>query len=623
MSNNILNDISKVYLQTVVESSHLETDMKKRREANEKAIKDMKKTAAYKSMAATAAKKFDEALDPVGREDDDVDNDGKKNAKSDKYLLKRRKAIGNAISTQEEKEVKRWWDDDGDGKGYEKGEVSGKFKKKKKAVKEGFSDWREDLKEIINVEKDSKTITGKNVNNNKKIVINPKLDLGESINNLGGQIIEVEEINEEYLYETVDVATEYFFNQGLNEDGLEIVIEELGLEKFTDFVFYVAEDYELTEARRSGRIEPVTKSGKSIGSLKGGAKASAIRAKQKEKAARDKTDDRPSGMTAALRSQSSVAKKVTTDKGKKAVEKAKSSQGSKKPVRDTIARGVFGAVKAFQSGMERHKKAMGMAKETGKTVAKAAAVTHEAGKRAGESKVGQAVKKGAAAAGRAVAKKVKSDIETTKKAFKKEELEINEKTLTAAETKKKEEIVKSMKKGISGFKSRYGDRAKEVMYATATKQAKKVAEAVADQSALSPQELQKQRQKATLDSQIAQMRKQSLLKTKNPTAEIAKEEFVDEARAEEKRGLGSTGAQRQRQKTKIGGIANPATSYSGGQNPQLRGKEGKSKEERRSASRRYVDQPGGIYAKPENKQGEGRYAAKQARKRPDLGSRFD
>jgi hypothetical protein len=35
-----------------------------------------------------------------------------------------------------------------------------------------------------------------------------------------------------------------------------------------------------------------------------------------------------------------------------------------------------------------------------------------------------------------------------------------------------------MKKNLSGFKSRYGDRAKEVMYATATKQAKKVAEAI-------------------------------------------------------------------------------------------------------------------------------------------------
>jgi hypothetical protein len=38
--------------------------------------------------------------------------------------------------------------------------------------------------------------------------------------------------------------------------------------------------------------------------------------------------------------------------------------------------------------------------------------------------------------------------------------------------KKKEEIVKSMKKGMAGFKQRYGDRAKEVMYATATARAK-------------------------------------------------------------------------------------------------------------------------------------------------------
>jgi hypothetical protein len=48
-----------------------------------------------------------------------------------------------------------------------------------------------------------------------------------------------------------------------------------------------------------------------------------------------------------------------------------------------------------------------------------------------------------------------------------------ERTMTEPEIKKKEEIVKSMKKSLSGFKDRYGDRAKEVMYATATKQAMK------------------------------------------------------------------------------------------------------------------------------------------------------
>ena len=40
-------------------------------------------------------------LDPVGQEDGDVDNDGDKD-KSDKYLMKRRGAIGNAIATRKE-----------------------------------------------------------------------------------------------------------------------------------------------------------------------------------------------------------------------------------------------------------------------------------------------------------------------------------------------------------------------------------------------------------------------------------------------------------------------------------------------------------------------------------------
>jgi hypothetical protein len=53
------------------------------------------------------------------------------------------------------------------------------------------------------------------------------------------------------------------------------------------------------------------------------------------------------------------------------------------------------------------------------------------------------------------------------------EIDLEERSMTEPEMKKKEEIVKSMKKGISGFKARYGDDAKSVMYATATKQAMK------------------------------------------------------------------------------------------------------------------------------------------------------
>jgi len=56
--------------------------------------------------------------------------------------------------------------------------------------------------------------------------------------------------------------------------------------------------------------------------------------------------------------------------------------------------------------------------------------------------------------------------------------ELEERHMTDAEMKKREDIVKSMKKGLAGFKSRYGARAKDVMYATATKQA--MGEAIED-----------------------------------------------------------------------------------------------------------------------------------------------
>ena len=56
----------------------------------------------------------------------------------------------------------------------------------------------------------------------------------------------------------------------------------------------------------------------------------------------------------------------------------------------------------------------------------------------------------------------------------KEEVEqVQEREMTSGETAERERIVKGMKKGFSGFRQRYGDKAKSVMYATATKNAMK------------------------------------------------------------------------------------------------------------------------------------------------------
>ena len=59
-----------------------------------------------------------------------------------------------------------------------------------------------------------------------------------------------------------------------------------------------------------------------------------------------------------------------------------------------------------------------------------------------------------------------------------EETELDERTLTTGEMNKREDLVKGMKKGLSGFKARYGKDAKSVMYATATKLAKEEVEQI-------------------------------------------------------------------------------------------------------------------------------------------------
>ena len=63
----------------------------------------------------------------------------------------------------------------------------------------------------------------------------------------------------------------------------------------------------------------------------------------------------------------------------------------------------------------------------------------------------------------------------TKKKQANEQVELEEKKLSAKETAKKEKFVKGMKKKYGSFKSKYGDKAQSVMYGSATNMAKKAA----------------------------------------------------------------------------------------------------------------------------------------------------
>jgi hypothetical protein len=94
---NPLNAISEVYLKQVAESA-VPGKPAEKLGAVTAIPKSEQDAARERILAKTAAKRKAamEALDPVGKEDSDIDNDGDVD-KSDKYLHKRRKAISKAM----------------------------------------------------------------------------------------------------------------------------------------------------------------------------------------------------------------------------------------------------------------------------------------------------------------------------------------------------------------------------------------------------------------------------------------------------------------------------------------------------------------------------------------------
>ena len=257
--------------------------------------KDEQKAAKERLLAKAAAKRKAamEALDPVGQEDADIDNDGDVD-KSDKYLHKRRKAVGKAIAKKkgikkEETEVDECWkthkkvgmkmkggklvndcrpkneevevaeaeeskigggnlkklaskanrridadvDGDVDTKDPKSGEMGefvpsadGKKKVKTKVQRESYSDWRQDLIEIIDTgDMPKEKVKEKSVKN--KIDINPTVKLESAIEEMGGTLLEVTEIDEiDFVVGSVyDELLEEGYDEDIIEEAIEYAIE--------------------------------------------------------------------------------------------------------------------------------------------------------------------------------------------------------------------------------------------------------------------------------------------------------------------------------------------------------------------------------------------------------------
>jgi uncharacterized protein YoxC len=239
-----LNDISKVYLEQVSESA-VPGKPAERLGAVTAIPKSEQEAARERLLAKTAAKraKMKEALDPVGQEDADIDNDGDTD-KSDKYLHKRRKAIGKAIA-------------------------------KKKGMKEGFSNWRQDLSEVMTDTEDQKEIKEKKVNN--KVKINPTL--GEAVEEIGGTLLEMieiegvlDELNESELLllsdSLIEEVVEDFFYECI-EEGYEVEEVEEVLCEAIETSFFLLNEAKVTLGHdtkiKSDRLEKVKSAVKKVG----------------------------------------------------------------------------------------------------------------------------------------------------------------------------------------------------------------------------------------------------------------------------------------------------------------------------------------------------------------------
>lgn len=204
------------------------------------------------------------------------------------------------------------------------------------------------------------------------------------------QIYAPQEITEE-----VEIASQYFYEMGLNDVGVEVLANELGFDNLVEWVYEIADDYVLTEARAGGaKIEPRLSSGKAI---EGKPKAASLKALRKKKAARQEAENKaseakPSGMKAALQRQSAIAS-------------AKTQQPKKQESPETTKRGIGGFLQTLSDRAKRDtdllKKSWKTARDVGKGHEKK--VTHAA-----------ATVAGAVAGARKFGKKVEQSPEATR-----------------------------------------------------------------------------------------------------------------------------------------------------------------------------------------------------------------
>jgi hypothetical protein len=117
--NSYTRDVTREKLNKLRANPNIDIEMSEYRKDSE-----IERTRGALTARVAAGK----GLDPVGKEDGDVNNNGIENDKSDKYIMKRRGAIGNAIATRKEEFIHEAETEDSNTQqlDYKKGKVKNK-----------------------------------------------------------------------------------------------------------------------------------------------------------------------------------------------------------------------------------------------------------------------------------------------------------------------------------------------------------------------------------------------------------------------------------------------------------------------------------------------------------------
>ena len=187
------------------------------------------------------------------------------------------------------------------------------------------------------------------------------------------------DLTEEWVDASIEVSADYFFAEGINEDGLDQIIDEVGLEDFVDFVIDPIEELnEERAARKASAKAPSYEKVKAKVDAGDAARKKAGKGEYADTAAAKRNygdEEAPEGKTAKKKAVAKVTvrkpkaapkkKAATKAKVEKAVKTAKKTQ----PAKPTSKKGLFGKVgDAVKKGMERHNKARAAGKEPEKRV---------------------------------------------------------------------------------------------------------------------------------------------------------------------------------------------------------------------------------------------------------------